>query len=155
MSVPNAQPARRMLPPTYLVAALAGIVALAAWAPGVVWLPWPASLVGVPLIAAGLGLILWAAALFDRARTSIKPFEESAALVVGGPYRLSRNPMYLGMVLLLFGAAAASGAATSAAIPILFAAIVHRRFIDPEEVALEERFGAIYLEYCGNVRRWL
>ena len=104
---------------------------------------------------AGLALILWVAKLFDRAGTTIKPFQESSALVVRGPYRLSRNPIYLGMVAALLGVGTMLGSLTPFAIVAVFAWAIDRRFIRREEAMLEATFGAAYAEYRTVVRRWL
>jgi protein-S-isoprenylcysteine O-methyltransferase Ste14 len=102
-----------------------------------------------------VALILWAAGLFKRAGTGIVPFSESTALVTGGPYRLTRNPMYVGMAAVLFGAAAVMGSLTPFIGSIAFVAIITARFILPEEAHLERAFGPSYLELKRRVRRWL
>jgi protein-S-isoprenylcysteine O-methyltransferase Ste14 len=76
-------------------------------------------------------------------------------LVVGGFYRYTRNPMYLGMVTALLGVAILLGT-LSAFLPIpIFVWIIQKQFIEGEERFLEEIFGGQYLAYKGKVRRWL
>ena len=83
------------------------------------------------------------------------PFERSTALVTTGLYRITRNPMYLGMLLILAGVALLSGSA-STLLPIpVFAWAIQRNFIIGEERFLEQIFGAQYLDYKRQVRRWL
>lgn len=151
----DGRPRRRVWPPVYFLLALAAMVALHFFAPLVTLLRPPASYAGVLLAGAGLRTVLGAANLFTRHRTTLKPFEHSTALVTEGAYRLSRNPMYLGMILLLLGVAVLLGTlAPFLPIPPL-AWILHRRFVRPEEAILAKRFGEEYAAYCNKVRRWL
>jgi protein-S-isoprenylcysteine O-methyltransferase Ste14 len=83
------------------------------------------------------------------------PFTQSTALVTGGIYRWTRNPMYLGMMSGLIGLAVLLGT-LSAFLPIpLFVWQIRRKFVLPEEAFLEGIFGGRYLEYKARVRRWL
>jgi protein-S-isoprenylcysteine O-methyltransferase Ste14 len=109
----------------------------------------------VLLIAIGLGVVGWPAAAFGRVGTPIKPFEVSTHLVTGGMYRVSRNPMYLGMVVVILGIAVLFGSISPfISIPI-FVWLIQTNFIRFEEVALEKTFGDEYREYKSLVRRWL
>jgi protein-S-isoprenylcysteine O-methyltransferase Ste14 len=110
---------------------------------------------GAVIMALAVALILWAALLFRRAGTAIHPFETSSALVTRGPYRFTRNPMYLGMAGLLLGAAILMGSITPFVVIPAFAAVITERFILGEEARLEAAFGAPYLEFKARVRRWL
>jgi protein-S-isoprenylcysteine O-methyltransferase Ste14 len=110
---------------------------------------------GVLFLAAGLAVILWAAKIFDEAGTTIKPFEQSSALVVRGPYRFSRNPIYLSMVLGLIGIAVLAGSLTPFLVVPWFAIFIDRRFIRVEEAQLRQAFGSEYDTYTAKVRRWL
>ena len=95
------------------------------------------------------------AAMFKRAGTGIEPFDEATTLVSGGFYRYSRNPMYLGMFLMLTGAAFLMGS-IGAVLPVLiFVAIIRNNFVLGEERFLEASFGQQYLDYKSTVRRWL
>ena len=85
----------------------------------------------------------------------IKPFERSESLVVNGPYCLSRNQMYLGMVLILIGIGLLMGSTMPLLIIPVFVWLISTRFISVEERMLTDRFGAIYEDYCKRVRRWL
>lgn len=115
----------------------------------------------VPLAAllAGAGLLidLVSVAAFIRARTTVNPLapEKSAALVVEGLYRFSRNPMYLGMLLILSGWAAWLGQPLGLVVAGLFVVLIERLQILPEERALEEKFGDGYRAYRKRVRRWI
>ena len=100
------------LPPVLLCIAILLMALLHVFVPvaRVLTLPWRFS--GAVLIIAGLALNVWADRLFKRAGTWLKPFDPSSSLVLNGPFLFSRNPMYLGMVLVLAGIAVALGGAT-------------------------------------------
>jgi len=103
------------------------------------------------------GLALGASGVisFKKAGTAIKPFESSTVLVKGGLYRYTRNPMYLGMVMLLIGVASYLGSLTPYLIIPAFFLIIQQCFIKHEEPFLENIFGQEYLDYKNDVRRWL
>ena len=107
------------------------------------------------LIIIGIVVVVWAARLFQRVGTAIKPFETSSALVTDGPYRYSRNPMYLGMVFVLVGVGLVLGTISPFLVVPLFLWLIQQRFIQFEEAALEGTFGSAYTEYKRRVRRWL
>ncbi|MBF9059142.1 isoprenylcysteine carboxylmethyltransferase family protein [Rhodobacterales bacterium HKCCSP123] len=143
------------LPPVWLLLGLVLAWFLAGWLPlvrlfGPLWQG-----VGVVLSLAGLGVIFWAAWWFWRKKTTIEPHHEPGVLIVEGPYRLSRNPIYLGMLAILAGAVMWHGALSGLALPVAFAAILERRFILPEEAALRRAFGAEAERYLERTRRWL
>ena len=145
----------RIFPPVWLVIALLAMLALDRWLPLVQVLPEGASVAGWLLIAVGVALAIIATAGFRRARTGIIPFSESTSLVTSGLYRHTRNPMYLGMALVLAGVAVKLGS-LSAWIPLpLFMAVIQRQFIRNEETFLSGIYGEEYLEYKRRVRRWI
>jgi len=83
------------------------------------------------------------------------PFKNVSALVTTGIYRVTRNPMYLGMASVLLGCALTVGAATALAIPAIFMLIIQLRFILAEETMLVDLFPEDFPAYCEKVRRWL
>ena len=83
------------------------------------------------------------------------PFKNVTSLVTGGVYRVTRNPMYLGMALVLLGTAITVGAFSALFVPPIFMAIIELRFIRPEEEMLAGIFGEDFAIYCKNVRRWI
>lgn len=122
------------------------------------WLAPPlALLAGVLLASPGILLDGFGVWQFLRAHTTINPLrpQRSSALVTDGLYRVSRNPMYLGMLLLLCGWSVYL--ANLLALPVLglFVLTLNRLQIQPEERILRELFGQPYLDYCQRVRRWL
>ena len=145
----------RILPPVYFLGAIV-LIALLHWLAPVVRFDLPiARVIGGLLVAGGLFFTVWGAGLFQRHGTAIKPFERSQVLVTEGPYRVSRNPMYAGLVVVLVGLVLLLQSLSPVVAPIVFAWLLHRRFVQPEERMLEERFGEAYTEYRRRVRRWL
>lgn len=145
----------RLLPPVYVLAAFILMVGLHMGLPGAQILDGPLRYAGLPLLVAALALVLWAASLFRKAGTTLRPFEEPSALVLDGPYRWSRNPIYVGMVGALLGIALMLGSASPFLVVPLFAALIDVRFIRAEEAVLEKSLGAAYGAYKARVRRWL
>lgn len=119
-------------------------------------------LAGRTLLAGGSALLGALLALvgvvsFRRARTTVNPMSpaSSSALVTSGIYRLTRNPMYLGFLLMLLGWGVwLANAAAFAAVPG-FVVYLDRFQIRPEEEALASRFGREFGEYTARVRRWI
>ena len=146
---------RRIIPPVWMLLALLASLALHRWLPLVSLLRPPWTWTGVVPILVALLLTPPAMLLFRRSGTPIMPFERSTALVTTGVYRFTRNPMYLGLTLVLLGVAVLQGS-LGACLPIpLFILIVQKRFIEGEERFLTEIFGEQYLSYRRRVRRWL
>lgn len=112
----------------------------------------PCGIVGIVL---GFGVIFWARTLFRRAQTPLRPGERATALVTSGPYRLSRNPMYAGVVVMLLGIALCVGSLPMLIPPIGFFALMSLVFIPSEEQRLRETFGDSYITYTMKVRRWI
>lgn len=111
--------------------------------------------VGFALVVAGFGMLGSFAKAFRGAQTPIDPYTPTAAIVTDGPFRLSRNPAYLGMGLTYAGIASVSNAPW-AFLPLAVAlAIIDRGVIAREERYLERKFGAPYADYKRQVRRWL
>jgi len=114
-----------------------------------------ATTAGWLLVTAGFLLRVWATLYFYRHNMRVIALEAQNALITSGPYRFSRNPLYLGgNVFIFFGAALILGSPTA-----LFATAMHLplidRFIRREEKQLEQRFGQEWRSYTKRVRRWL
>jgi protein-S-isoprenylcysteine O-methyltransferase Ste14 len=109
------------------------------------------------LIAAGLLLAAAAVVSFIRHKTTVNPLAPSRAshLVTTGVYAYSRNPIYLGDLLLLIALAVWLGNLLNLIVPAVFAVYITRFQIVPEERALARSFGERYTAYCAAVRRWL
>jgi protein-S-isoprenylcysteine O-methyltransferase Ste14 len=116
---------------------------------------WLRILAGVAGLAAVLALDTTAMSRFSRARTPVNPMRPVRALVTDGPYRFTRNPMYVGMALLYVGIAVAAGILWALAFLPLVLVAVDRFVIAREERYLTARFGEDYERYRADVRRWL
>ena len=107
--------------------------------------------------AVALGFSLGGVVAFRAARTTINPvrIDRASRVVTGGIYRLSRNPMYVGLTALLAGWAVFLAVPVAGIGPIAFALFTHRFQILPEERVLAAKFGREYLDYKQRVRRWV
>lgn len=147
--------ARLDLPPIWLL----GMIILAT----VLHYFWPilpfsggylAILAGI-LCLGGVALILVAARHFRAQETTIHPGGKPTSLIIAGPYRLSRNPIYLSLAMILTGVAIWLGSLLPLLVVVLFVTVITRRFIEPEEARLREAFGAEAEEYINKTRRWI
>ncbi len=150
-------PGVRVPPPVYFAAAFGIGLALQAWSP--VPLPGAAHAalpgVGVALTAAGALINGMAVPTMLRGHGTLNTAAPSEALVTSGPYRFSRNPLYMGLVLLYGGLACIFGVVW--ALPLLIPLVIYTQagVIAPEERYLERAFGDAYRAYRSRVRRWL
>lgn len=144
-----------MAPAAWFVGALGLTIALHTFVPGTRWLARPWTLAGV--IVAGAGVVVHVAAtnVFRHHRTTAAALAPPSALVTDGPYRYSRNPMYLGGVLMLLGLDVVLGSGTPVLVLPLWMVIMQARFIRREEALLRREFGEAYEAYCSRVRRWM
>ena len=142
------------LPPALFLGTIGVEVLLRLALPVANIVPGPLRALGVLFLAGGLTLTVAADAQFKRVRTEIHPFKRPLVLVTGGAFRLSRNPMYLGLVAALVGVALVLGSVAALVVPPLFAFVLATRFIRHEEHTMADRFGDAYGAYAGRVRRW-
>lgn len=141
------------LPPLWLLGTMAastllgrtGIGASGGWA----------HTAGGVLIALGLALIGWAALWFRRKRTPIEPHHAPTALIVEGPYRLGRNPIYLALVLIAVGYGLRQPSVLALLPPPALWWVLDRRFARIEEDRLRAAFGAAAEPFLRGTRRWL
>jgi len=145
----------RLYPPIWFM--LFALIALVlAW----LWplhLPLPRFLrpLSLVLAAIGGGFALWAALLFKRHDTTVHPYAEASRLVTRGPYRVSRNPMYLGLLLTLIALGMWLQSLSALLLAPLFVFVINRCNILPEEHRLRACFGSEYEAYLTHTRRWL
>ena len=110
---------------------------------------------GAVVVAASVLLFVWSISTFRRAGTAVIPTEPSTVVVDTGPYRFSRNPIYLADALLLSGLYLYWGALVAMPLVALFMQVLTRRFIVPEEARLRQIFGAEFNAYKSRTRRWI
>lgn len=146
------------IPPPLVALTAALLMAGLAWAvPAARVAVPPAAAIACLLAAAGLVLGVLGIASFRRAGTTVDPHtpHETSALVVRGVYRCTRNPMYLGVALVLLAWAVWLSNLLALLVLPAFVYYMNRYQIGPEERALEARFGEPYRAYRRRVRRWL
>jgi protein-S-isoprenylcysteine O-methyltransferase Ste14 len=146
---------RRIVPPVYFALHVLVMVLLQDVMPGPTWLRRPWTFAGAAPALVGFVLGLLAVRHFKSVGTTLRPFQESSSLVVAGPFRITRNPMYLGMALILIGLAVFLGTTTPCVGIPSFVFIIDRLIIPHEEAALADKFGGDYARYRTQVRRWI
>ena len=146
---------QKILPPTFFFIAVVLMPVLHFVFPLSRYIPWPWNITAILPIAAGLILNLLADKALKIHQTTVRPFQESTALVTNGVFCLSRNPMYLGMVLILTGLALFLGSITPWLIVILFVIVIKNIFIKAEEARLEQKFRPLWEIYKQKVPRWI
>ena len=115
----------------------------------------PARAAALVFLGVGVVLLVWSNVLFRREHTSLVPIKPSTALVVRGAYRLTRNPMYLGLLCVYIAAALWFGVLWALLLAPLVVLAVQRMVIAKEERYLEQKFGDSYRQYREQVRRWI
>ncbi|MDH3458506.1 MAG: isoprenylcysteine carboxylmethyltransferase family protein [Gemmatimonadota bacterium] len=146
---------KKSLPPTYLLVALVAMGSLHVLWPIYRYWGFPLNMLGIAPVAFGGYLNVAADRQFKRHQTTVKPFEEASALITGFPFSVTRNPMYLGMTLLLLGVALWLGTVSPVAPVVGFAILMDLHFVRVEEDMLAERFGGEWERYRTEARRWL
>ena len=124
---------------------------------------WPVAVVpdtvryvgGGGVIAASFVFVGFGLRAFVRARTTVNVYRSASALIVGGPFRFSRNPLYVSLTMFYCGIALALDNVWMLALAVPAVAVMHHGVILREERYLQRRFGAEYERYSASVRRWL
>ena len=121
------------------------------------WIPatWPKVLIGGIVFVAAFALAIWAIVTFRKAGTRVETTEPTMAIATHGPYRFTRNPIYLGMFLGQTGLAIGFDNPWILAILIPFYLVLRYGVVAREEAYLARKFGGVYLDYKSRVRRWL
>jgi len=141
-------------PLIYLIAILCGWALEQAWATPAVPTGWRLGLGGALSLAA-VALALWAVPQFLRLKTNVSVHRPATALITLGPYRFTRNPLYLALALLHAGLGITAGLGWILLLLPAALLVVHHGVIRREERYLECKFGRDYLDYKARVRRWL
>ena len=147
-------PGVRVPPPLIFAAAFVLGLGLQRLTPAFVWPP-SFELPGFVLAGAGLSLMLWSVGVFWWRRTTIMPNRSATEFVVVGPYKFTRNPMYLGLSVAYLGLSFAFGPVWPLVLLPLAVYVIGRTVIAREEEYLLRTFGPAYEEYCSRVRRWI
>ena len=140
------------LRPIWLIGFMAG-----SWWLAQLWSPLGNTLLwsGRGLIGVGIALILWSAWAFRRAKTTIVPHQAPSALVEAGPYRFSRNPIYLADLVIFAGWVLTLGSSLLLILLVPLREVLLRNFIRPEEAVLTRDLSQPYLDFKARVRRWV
>lgn len=145
----------KLQPPAYFFASLILLIGLHFAFPLMRLIVTPYRYLGAILIVFGVSLNLWTDSLFKKHETTVKPYETPTYLEVSGPFRITRHPMYLGMVSILLGIAVGLGSLVPMIVPVLFVIVAEVMFIPFEEENLTQTFKEEYLDYKRKVRRWI
>ncbi len=148
-------PRRLDIPPFYLLCSLVLTWLLHRGLPGPQLVHGSWRWLGLVPIAAGVALAIAAVRSFKRAGTAVQPFSEPSVVVTTGPFAFTRNPMYLGTMLLLLGWIILLGSLVPLVVLPAYFALIHCRFVLREEPFMAERLGEPYEAYRRRVRRWL
>jgi protein-S-isoprenylcysteine O-methyltransferase Ste14 len=145
----------RIPPPLWLAASVAMVWLIQRFLPQGNIIPDGLRVLGFFQIGLGMLLAFDVAFRFFRAKTPVHPFEQAKELVTDGMLRFSRNPIYLGLALILFGCALLWGTVIGLLVLPLFIWALTTFVIVDEEAMLEAEFGEAYRDYKSRVRRWL
>ena len=143
------------MPPTYFMILLVASIGLHFVLPILKFAYSPYNYLGFILIIFGIAINLWTDSLFKKKSTTVKPHKTPSSFIISGPFKLSRHPMYLGMVFILLGTAVFLSTLITFVFPIIFIIIIEGLFIPIEEKNMQKKFGKKYLEYKKQVRRWI
>jgi protein-S-isoprenylcysteine O-methyltransferase Ste14 len=146
---------RNIHPPILLLFHIVAAFLLNRLLPLPISFPKPLEWAGYILVFIGLGFAFSAVGLFMKIQTTLDPHGSVSAIVTSGPYRFSRNPIYLGFVCTLIGLPLALGNYWGVALSPLLMVLLYRLVIKHEEAYLEKKFGDEYTSYRSRVRRWL
>jgi protein-S-isoprenylcysteine O-methyltransferase Ste14 len=145
----------KIIPPlVYLAGIVVGLL-VSVWMPITVIQNPTAWIIGGFFIVCGAVLAGSAILKFKGVGTTVRPDRAASSLVIAGPYKITRNPMYLGLALVYLGIAVADQSVWALILFPVVLIIIQHWAIEPEEAFLERRFGTDYSRYRANVRRWL
>ena len=145
----------KILPPTYFYTLLIFLIIFHFIFPLIYFIKPPLSYLGVIPIILGILINILTDNLFKKKETTVKPYEKPSKLIVEGPFRFSRHPMYLGMILILVGIAIFLGSIITVIFPITFFLLMEIIFIPHEEKQMQKQFKNEYNSYKKKVRKWI
>jgi protein-S-isoprenylcysteine O-methyltransferase Ste14 len=145
----------RIPPPVFFLVGIIVMVVLNFYFPIGRLLDYPWRYLGIILIIFGFSLGLGSGLYFRSLGTNPRPGAKATLIVTTGPFKYTRNPMYLGLTTMLIGTAILLGTLSPLLVVPIFFIIVHTQFVLREEKLMEEWFGQPYLEYKRKTPRWL
>lgn len=148
-------PEKRLMPPGYLLIALFMMVATHWLVPGIILVFGPVRLSGFILVMIGVLLNIAADQAMKKFQTPVSPFAKTTILITWGVYSWTRNPMYLGLILLLAGISVLMGSLFPMMIMLFFALLMQNRFVKLEEKKLADEFKDVWVNYSKRTRRWV
>ncbi|MDE2516029.1 MAG: isoprenylcysteine carboxylmethyltransferase family protein [Rhodospirillales bacterium] len=154
-SNPAARPNVLPWPPMLYGAAILLAILAERLIPLAIALPWAVRAAGGALTLLGVACDLWAVATLHGARTTILPHRAATRLITHGPFRFTRNPIYVGNTIAMIGLGVAFAAPWVIVFGLVAAILVDRLAIRREEAHLAARFGAVWAQYCRRTPRWL
>jgi len=146
---------KNVSPLIYFLTSILLMVALKFLLPETKLFPTWWSLLGLLPFTIGIVINLLADQALKIAETTVRPFKESSALVTSGIYRITRNPMYLGMGLILAGIVLLLNNLLLFSVVAVFIVLISSHFIQVEEEMLADKFGKDWLQYKAKTRRWI
>lgn len=146
---------KKILPPTYFQILLLLPIIIYFIFENKKIIPFPYNLIGILFIIFGITINLITDNIFRKEKTTVKPHKKPSSLIISGPFKISRHPMYLGMVSILIGTSIILGTLISFIFPIIFIIIINKKFIPLEEKNLTNIFKQEYINYKNKVRKWI
>ena len=145
----------RLIPPLVYVVPFVLTWSLQQWRPWSIGGSGALNAAGLALLAGGIAVMLWSVVTMLRAKTTVIPWEQVSTIVSTGPFRFSRNPIYLAdAITYLGGSLLIHGWWPILLLPAIVV-MIRRMVIDREERYLTGRFGDVYRQYQLRVRRWI
>jgi len=144
-----------LLPPILLVLCIIGTYWLMKSGRATFWHSGEWNMAGYALLLIGIALPLWGSRTFKRHKTNILPYKDPDTMVTDGPFKYTRNPMYLGMLTVLLGATVLSGTIEGLGFTALYFAVANWWYIPYEESRMQAVFGEKFEDYKDKVRRWV
>ncbi len=144
-----------LLPPVLFIICILGMAWHARSGPHTIWHTGVWDILGYMLITLGFTLPIWGSVTFKKHKTNILPYKDPDNMVTDGPFKFTRNPMYLGMLTGLLGISVLIGTAESLFGPLLYFLVANWWYIPFEEERMKAMFGVKFENYKEKVRRWV
>jgi len=146
---------KKKFSPPFLYKLFIAVMILPVFLPLPVQIHFPYNLTGIILLIAGAYIAIDTKKMFKKTQTPISHLAKPVNLYTKRIFRLTRNPMYFGIVIAIGGIAMITGIIYNFIFPILYLAIMDAHFVRPEEKELEKKFGDVYRQYKRKTNRWL